>query len=105
MQRLSLSQLSVFQDLTLLVKDDPLVWLQFASAAETAQNYETAITAYEEYLELQPNSPQAEQIQERIDSLKVISGAVPPDDAQGGIGQRLRRRVERLRYAPANSWR
>lgn len=85
-QRLSFSQLSVFEELTLLVKDDPLVWLQFASSAETAQNYETAITAYEEYLDLQPNSPQAEQIQERIDSLKVISGAVPPDDAQGGSG-------------------
>ena len=86
MQRLSISQLSVFEELTLLVKDDPLVWLQFASAAETAQNYETAITAYEEYLDLQPNSPQAEQIQERIDSLKVISGAARRTSAQGGSG-------------------
>lgn len=85
-QRLSISQLSVFEELTLLVKDDPLVWLQFASAAETAQNYETAITAYEEYLDLQPNSPQAKQIQERIDSLKVISGAATPNDPQGGSG-------------------
>ena len=86
MQRLSISQLSVFEELTLLVKDDPLLWLQFASAAETAQNYETAITAYEEYLDLQPNSPQAKQIQERIDSLKVISGAATPNDPQGGSG-------------------
>ena len=94
-QRLSISQLSVFEELTLLVKDEAasgehargLRYLaQFASAAETAQNYETALTAYEEYLDLQPNSPQAKQIQERIDSLKVISGTATPNDPQGGSG-------------------
>ena len=33
-QRLSQLQVGVFEELTLLVKDDPLVWLQFAGAAE-----------------------------------------------------------------------
>jgi tetratricopeptide (TPR) repeat protein len=79
-QRLSLLQLGVFQDLTLLVDDDPLLWLQFAGAAETSQDYETAVTAYERYLELQPNSPQADQIQERIDALKAL---VPAGDSNG----------------------
>jgi tetratricopeptide (TPR) repeat protein len=71
-QRLSRLQLGVFQELTLLVDDDPLLWLQFAGAAETSGDYETAVTAYERYLELQPNSPQAEQIRERIDTLEAL---------------------------------
>jgi tetratricopeptide (TPR) repeat protein len=83
-QRLSQLQLGVYEELTLLVKDDPLLWLQFATAAETAQDYEAAITAYERYLELQPNSPNADQIRERIDALKTISGAAPPEENQGG---------------------
>ncbi len=83
-QRLSLLQIGVFEDLTLLVKDDPLVYLQFAGAAETAQDYESAIASYEKYLDLQPNSPQAQQIQQRIDTLKAISGAATPDDSEGG---------------------
>ena len=66
--------------------DDPLLFLQYASAAETAQDYETAITAYESYLDLQPQSANAEQIKERIDALKAISGAAPPDQGAGGSG-------------------
>jgi tetratricopeptide (TPR) repeat protein len=82
-QRLSQLQVGVFDELTLLVKDDPLVWLQFAGAAETAQDYESAVTAYETYLDLQPNSPQAEQIEERIKTLKAITGAAPSGEATG----------------------
>ena len=82
-QRLSQLQLGVYEELTLLVKDDPLLWLQFASAAETAQDYASAITAYEQYLELQPNSPNADQVRERIDALETISGVAPPEP-QGG---------------------
>ena len=42
------------------------------NAAVTAQDYESAIGAYEAYLELQPNSPNAEQIEERIDTLRAV---------------------------------
>jgi tetratricopeptide (TPR) repeat protein len=79
-QRLSVLQLGVFEELTLLVDDDPLLWLQFAGAAETSQDYESAVTAYEKYLDLQPNSPQAEQIQQRIDALKKL---VSPPESNG----------------------
>jgi tetratricopeptide (TPR) repeat protein len=79
-QRLSLLQLGVFEELTLLVDDDPLLWLQFAGAAETSQNYESAVTAYEKYLDLQPNSPQAEQIRQRIDALEAL---VPAGGSSG----------------------
>ena len=82
-QRLAIAQLSIFSTLTELVDDDPLLYLQWANAAETAQNYEEAITAYEAFLDLQPNAANAEQIQQRIDSLKVITGAAEPDDAEG----------------------
>ena len=56
-----------------------LLWIQFAQASENAQDYESAVTAYERFLELAPNNPNAEQIRERIDALEVISG-------QGGNG-------------------
>jgi tetratricopeptide (TPR) repeat protein len=79
-QRLSLLQLGVFEELTLLVDDDPLLWLQFAGAAETSQDYESAVTAYEKYLDLQPNSPQAEQIRQRIDALEAL---VPAGESSG----------------------
>jgi tetratricopeptide (TPR) repeat protein len=83
-QTLAVAQLGIFSELTELVDDDPLLFLQWANAAETAQDYEAAITAYEGYLELLPNSANAEQVQERIDSLKVITGAVAPDDVGTG---------------------
>ncbi len=70
MQTLSALQLGVFEKLTELVADEPLLYLQYAQAAETAQDYETAITAYESFLDVSPNNPNAEQIQERIDALR-----------------------------------
>ncbi len=84
MQSLSLSQIGVFSELTELVDDDPLLFLQYANAAETAQDFEAAIAAYEAYLDLQPNSPNAEQIQERIDQLKTVAGIAPDEESDGG---------------------
>ena len=79
-QTLAAAQLGIFSKLAEEIDDDPLLFLQWANAAETAQDYQSAITAYESYLELQPNAANAEQIQERIDSLKVITGAVDADE-------------------------
>ena len=83
-QSLSLAQIGVFSELTELVDDDPLLFLQYANAAETAQDFEAAIAAYEAYLDLQPNSPNAEQIQERIDQLKTVAGIAPDEESDGG---------------------
>ncbi|HXV32395.1 MAG TPA: hypothetical protein VD769_00185 [Gaiellaceae bacterium] len=87
-QRLSVAQLGVFETLTELVDDDPLLFLQWANAAETAQNYEAAISAYEGYLELQPNAANAEQIEERVEQLRtlteVTSGGGTGDESDEG---------------------
>ena len=85
-QRLSFAQLGIFAELTELVDDDPLLYLQWANAAETAQDYEAAVTAYEGYLELQPNAANAEQIQERIDALELLTEQGGPGGTGTGSG-------------------
>jgi len=80
-------QQNVLADLTELVDDEPLLLLQYAQAAETAQDYPTAIEAYEAFLEKAPNNPNAELIEQRVESLKVIAGidqGGTGDDAGGG---------------------
>ena len=72
-QRLSQLQLDVYRDLTLLVDDDPLLFLQFAQASENAQDYVSAIAAYEQFLEIAPNNPNAEQIEQRIEALRAFT--------------------------------
>jgi tetratricopeptide (TPR) repeat protein len=89
-QRLARLQLDVFADLTLIVEDDPLLFLQFAQASENAQDYESAIAAYEQFLDLAPNNPNAEQVEQRIEALKLFaqqaaggSGDAPPGGSDG----------------------
>ena len=82
-QSIALAQLGVFAELTELVDDDPLLFLQYANAAEIAQDYVSAITAYESYLGLQPNAVNAEQVEERIDALRAF---VPETTGEGGGG-------------------
>jgi tetratricopeptide (TPR) repeat protein len=75
LQRYARLQTAVYQELTLLVRDDPLLFLQFAQAAETAQDYDSAIAAYKQFLELSPDDPSAEQVRDRIKLLESFSGA------------------------------
>jgi tetratricopeptide (TPR) repeat protein len=82
-------QQNVLADLTELVDDEPLLLLQYAQAAETAQDYPTAITAYEDFLKAAPNNPNAELIEQRVESLKVFAGldqGGTGDGAAGGTG-------------------
>ncbi len=82
-------QQNVLADLTELVDDEPLLLLQYAQAAETAQDYATAVTAYEDFLDAAPNNPNAELIEQRVESLKVIAGldqGGTGDGAAGGSG-------------------
>jgi tetratricopeptide (TPR) repeat protein len=74
-QRFASLQTSIYERVTLLVEDDPLLWLQFAQAAETAQQYDSAITAYERFLELAPDDPTAPQVEDRIKQLEAFAGA------------------------------
>ena len=83
-RRLGFAQVAVFSKLTELVKDDPLIFLQYANAAEIAQDYQSAVGAYESYLDLQPNSPNAEQVQQRIDTLKAVSATQPEAASPSG---------------------
>jgi tetratricopeptide (TPR) repeat protein len=73
-QRYGALQTKVYEELTLLVPDDPLLFLQFAGAAEAAQDYESAIAAYERFLALAPDDPSAAQVRERIKLLESIIG-------------------------------
>jgi tetratricopeptide (TPR) repeat protein len=72
-QRYASLQTSVYERLTGLVRDDPLLFLQYGQAAETAGEYETALTAYRRFLELAPDDPTAEQVKSRIDLLKPLA--------------------------------
>jgi tetratricopeptide (TPR) repeat protein len=67
-------QTSVYERLTLLVRDDPLLFLQLAQAAESAQDYPSAIAAYEQFLELAPDDPSAKQVRDRIKLLESFAG-------------------------------
>jgi tetratricopeptide (TPR) repeat protein len=66
-------QVAVYQDLTLLLDDDPLVYLQFGQAAETAGDYDSAIAAYERFVELAPDDPTTKQVKERIKLLEPFA--------------------------------
>ena len=87
-QRLSNLQLDIYRDLILLVDDEPLLFLQLAQASENAQDYESAVAAYEQFLELAPNNPNAEQIEQRVDALKTFieqtGGGGTGDGSTGG---------------------
>jgi tetratricopeptide (TPR) repeat protein len=74
-QRLGRLQTGVYQDLTLIVSDDPLLFLQFAQAAETAQDYASAVAAYRRFLRLSPDDPSAGEVRERIRLLESLTGA------------------------------
>jgi tetratricopeptide (TPR) repeat protein len=73
-QRLGRLQTVVYQELTLIENDDPLLFLQFAQAAETAQDYPSAIAAYRRFLRLSPEDPSAGQVRERIRLLESLTG-------------------------------
>jgi tetratricopeptide (TPR) repeat protein len=74
-QRYATLQTGIYQRVTLLVDDDPLLWLQFAQAAETAQDYQGAITAYQRFLDLSPDHPNAAQVKERVKLLQSFAGS------------------------------
>lgn len=74
-QRFATLQMGVYERLTLLVRDDPLIYLQLAQAAESGQDYASAVAAYEQFLKLSPDDPSAEQVRDRIKLLESFTGS------------------------------
>jgi tetratricopeptide (TPR) repeat protein len=71
-------EMGLWQKLTKLEPEEPNFEAQLARSAEQAGDLPTAIAAYERFLELSPDAPQAEQIKERIEFLKKQQEQQPP---------------------------
>ena len=60
-----------------LAPEDPDVQLQLASAAQTAGDTETAIDAYETFLEIAPDHPSASLVQQELKELRTPAPTAP----------------------------
>ena len=103
-QSSAILQQNVLADLTELVDDEPLLFLQLAQAAETAQDYPTAVEAYETFLDKAAQQP--ERRAHRAARGEPQSHRRPRPGrhgrrGRGWFGSRVGRGIERLRYAPA----
>ena len=63
-------EIAVYEKLTKLTPDDPQSFLLLGEAASQANENDTAVEAYERFLELDPENPLAEQVQEQVNFLK-----------------------------------
>jgi len=71
------SQQRVYEQLTLLIPDDPSIFLSLGIAAQEANDAESAIAAYQKFLGLAPNDPSAAQVKQQIEFLKQQLKADP----------------------------
>ncbi|HEX7254373.1 MAG TPA: hypothetical protein VF236_00435 [Gaiellaceae bacterium] len=74
----------VFQKLVAVTPDDleadePLIFLQLGQAAQSAGDLKAAVTAYERYLEVAPDSASAEAVRNQLPELRK---AANPDQAK-----------------------
>jgi tetratricopeptide (TPR) repeat protein len=76
-------QQKVYESLTLLVPDDPSIFISLGFAAQEANDLESAIAAYERFLELAPSDPSADEVKQRIEFLKAQLKANPVLDQSG----------------------
>ena len=67
--------LSVYADIARLRPRDEAIQLEIAQAAESASDTQAAIAAYERFLELAPENPNAPAIRDRIKQLRSPSAA------------------------------
>jgi tetratricopeptide (TPR) repeat protein len=61
----------VYQQLTLLTPKDPSVFLQLGVASQSAQDYPSAIAAYEQFLKLAPDDASAPLVKQQLKFLKA----------------------------------
>jgi Flp pilus assembly protein TadD len=66
-----------WQQVTKLQPKNSNAWFQLANAAQTAGNSTTAVSAYKEYLKLNPSSPNAAQIKALIKQLSPAPAPAP----------------------------
>jgi tetratricopeptide (TPR) repeat protein len=76
-QSASARQQRVYESLTLLIPDDPSIFLSLGLAAQAANNIQSAIAAYEQFLDLAPNDPSAAQVKQQVEFLKQQLKANP----------------------------
>jgi tetratricopeptide (TPR) repeat protein len=76
-QSAAASQQNVYEQLTLLIPDDPSVFLSLGIAAQEANDAESAIAAYQKFLDLAPSDPSAAQVKQQIEFLKQQLKANP----------------------------
>ena len=69
-------QADVYKRLSVLLPEDASIFLQLGQAAEFGGDTTTAISAYERFLELAPDDPNARAIKQRVKTLKQFSGAL-----------------------------
>jgi Flp pilus assembly protein TadD len=81
-QQTATELVTVYQQLAKLQPSESGTQLQLAGAAETAGNYAVAIAAYQRFLKIAPDDPNAPQAKARIKALqKQLSGS--PSSPQG----------------------
>jgi tetratricopeptide (TPR) repeat protein len=76
-QSASARQQRVYESLTLLIPDDPSIFLSLGLAAQAANDVQSAIAAYEQFLQLAPNDPSAAQVKQQVEFLKQQLKANP----------------------------
>jgi tetratricopeptide (TPR) repeat protein len=65
---------TTYRQLAVATPNDASVQLELAQAAEQANNAPTAIAAYEEFLRLAPDDPQASIVRQQLKQLRAASG-------------------------------
>lgn len=69
-------QLPVLQKLVELTPDEPLLYLRLADAALSTNQNPVALDAYETFLEIAPDDPNASEVRRRLASLRGTSDVV-----------------------------
>jgi tetratricopeptide (TPR) repeat protein len=70
-QQASAREQKVYEQLTLLIPDDPSVFLSLGFAAQQANDLKSAVAAYEQFLKLAPDDPSAATVKQQLQFLKA----------------------------------
>jgi tetratricopeptide (TPR) repeat protein len=71
-------QEKVYESLTLLIPDDPSIFLSLGISAQQAGDYPSAVAAYKQFLTLAPNDPSAPQVKQQVQLLEqTLKGTSP----------------------------